>query len=63
MLFKLYVLLHIYCIFICICIFNLLYIPVLTLFDFKFMRQCFYFHYMYKIVIIKNSFYNKKFLL
>ena len=38
MLFKLYVLLHIYCIFICICIFNLLYISALTLFDFKFMR-------------------------
>ena len=58
MLFKLYVLLHIYCIFICICIFNLLYISVLTLFDFKFM-QCFYFHCIYKIAIIKNSYYNK----
>ena len=57
---MLYLLSYIYHIFIyALCFLVLLHISNSILFDFKFVRERFYFHYLYKIVIMKSSYYKK----
>ena len=42
--------------------FNFAIISIFILFDLKFVWWQFYCHYMYKIVIMENSYYKKKYL-